>query len=135
MDIHYMTNKDIVPFLPLLNSFLRTKRMNPANPQTFSGFALDERRFCLAAVESAMPSGFLLAEKHPDHLEVLALYVDENKRKKGIATALFHSAVDGAERMGLKTIRLSTKNSDRDARRFIEGLGALPERIEYSFLL
>ena len=135
MDIHYMTNKDIVPFLPLLNSFLRTKRMNPANPQTFSAFALGEDQFCLAAIESSMPSGFLLAKKHPDHLEVLALYVEESKRKKGIATALFHSAVDGAERMGLKTIRLSAKNSDRDARRFIEGLGALPERIEYSFLL
>ena len=135
MDIHYMTNKDIVPFLPLLNSFLKTKRMNPTNPQGFSSFALAEGKVCFAAVESAMPSGFLLAEKDRDSLAVLAIYVDEGKRKKGIATALFHSAVDAAERNGLKTIRLSAKNSDRDARRFIEGLGAMPERIEYSFLL
>ena len=104
----------------------------PISAQT-SVFLASDRDFLWFACSGETPIGFVSASilLHPDkppHLFVNELAVDEDHRRKGVATALMQTAISYAKGHGLWPVWVAAEADDFVAQAFYRSLNDATER-------
>lgn len=105
----------------------------PWSRQAFEDVVNDSKACYVVAEEDGKPVGYCGAYTILDEADINQVAVDENYRKRGIATAMLQELLQKLQRKGIRAVTLEVRKSNQAAISLYEGLGFVTEGVRKEF--